>query len=270
MKDKIKRLIPFFLAKKLRGGWQKILGSYYKGNELLCPFCKHYFRKMLPGGFKLPIVEEKQIIGSGYRKNCVCPRCFSTDRDRLIYLYITKETDIFEKKIKLLHIAPESSLKYILRNSKNIDYHTGVKYYEGFYYSPDTSILDIENITYPDNEFDVIICNHVLEHVDNDKIAMAELYRVLKPGGWAILQVPISNSLEKTYENPEITDPEGREKHFGQFDHVRLYAKDYKDRLSEAGFKVKIFSPINDKWDFDQIIKKHAINPDENLYIAMK
>jgi SAM-dependent methyltransferase len=269
MKNKIKKLIPFFLAKKIRGGWQKILGKYYKGTELFCPFCKHHFRKMLPGGFKLPITKEKQIIGSGYRKNCVCPRCFSTDRDRLIYLYLTKETNIFDKKIKLLHVAPESSLRYIFRNSQNIDYYTGIKFHEGFYYSPDTSILDIENITYPDNEFDVIICNHVLEHVNNDKIAMAELYRVLKPGGWAILQVPISNSLKETYENPEIIDPEGREKHFGQFDHVRLYAKDYKDRLSEAGFKVKIFSPLNENGD-DQMIKKYAINPEENLYIAMK
>src|SRR4249920_3892182 len=102
--------------------------------------------------------------------------------------------------------------------------------------------MDISKIPYKANCFDVIICNHVLEHIPNDRQAMSDLYRVLKPGGWAILQVPISLSLDRTYEDPTAVTREEREKKFGQHDHVRIYAKDYKDRLENVGFTVEVYS----------------------------
>jgi FkbM family methyltransferase len=128
--------------------------------------------------------------------------------------------------------------------------------------------MDITDIKYPDDHFDVIICNHVLEHIPDDWKAMAELYRVLKPRGWAILQVPISLSLNQTYEDPLVTSPEERERAFGQNDHVRIYAKDYRDRLERVGFSVEIFSFVKDFGESS--IHKYGLSKDENIYVCSK
>jgi len=99
--------------------------------------------------------------------------------------------------------------------------------------------MDIHAIPFEDNAIDIIFCNHVLEHVDDDRKALSEIHRVLKPGGWAILQVPFFYPLPKTtYEDKSITDPKEREKAFGQDDHVRMYGEDYGARLAESGFQV--------------------------------
>ena len=268
MKSKIKKLIPFTIGKKLRGIWQRTQVIFYYGNNYECPFCGTKLRKLLPGGFDLPIIKEKQIIGAGRRNNCICPRCYSTDRDRLIYLYLKNHTSIFEKKLDVIHIAPSGSLKALLSSLKNINYQSGVKYHEGFYYSKDISLIDITDLFFKDDSFDVILCNHVLEHIIDDTKAMSELYRILKPGGWAILQVPISNLLENTYENPDIIDPAEREKHFGQFDHVRIYGKDYTQKLKDVGFSVSEIKPLTD-WK-ENNIKRYAVNNSEILFVAHK
>jgi len=208
-------------------------------------------------------LKEKNVVGGGYRLNSTCPRCSSSDRERLIYLYLKNKTELFYKDIKVLHVAPERNLQRVLMAHPNIDYlcadldsaFTMVK-------------MDITNIKYENNFFDVIICNHVLEHIINDRIAMSELYRVLKPGGWAILQVPLSLSLNKTYEDPKVTTPEEREKVFGQKDHVRIYAKDYKDRLEKIGFIVDINSYVNELDEFT--IHKYQLLKEENIYICSK
>ncbi|MEA3504407.1 MAG: methyltransferase domain-containing protein, partial [Bacteroidota bacterium] len=186
------------------------------------------------------------------------------------YTFLKEKSDIFSKKIKLLHISPEGSLKSLLQKSSNIDYYCGDKFEEGYqdyYYDRDVFQIDITNIKYKDDEFDVLICNHVLEHVDDDEKALQEIYRVLKPGGWAILQVPISLTLQKTLEQP-TSSPAERERLFGQFDHVRLYGQDYKERLAKVGFIVKTHNPKRDNWDID--INRLAINPMEVLYLAHK
>jgi len=266
-----KKIIPFWLGKKLRGAYQKILGFYYKGDKYYCPYCEHSFTKMLPDGFKLDVIEEKQIIGSGYRENCTCPRCFSKDRDRLIYLYLKNKTDIFIAPHKVLHIAPEAWLKELFLRNPDIDYTSGVKKVTkmGYYYDRMIRELDITNLEMRDNLYDVVICNHVLEHIIDDEQAISEIYRVLKPGGWAILQVPISATLEKTYEDKTIISKRGREKHFGQFDHVRIYGQDYPKRLEKTGFKVERTNPISDNWYIENI-SKYALNVDEDLFIAHK
>ena len=266
-----KKIIPFWLGKKLRGTYQKILGFYYKGDKYYCPYCEHSFTKMLPDGFKLDVIEEKKIIGSGYRENCTCPRCFSKDRDRLIYLYLKNKTDIFIAHHKVLHIAPEAWLKELFLRNPDIDYTSGVKKVTkmGYYYDRMIRELDITNLEMKDNLYDVVICNHVLEHIIDDELAISEIYRVLKPGGWAILQVPISAILEKTYEDNSILSKRSREKHFGQFDHVRIYGQDYPKRLEKAGFKVERANPINDSWYIENI-SKYALNTDEDLFIAHK
>lgn len=112
---------------------------------------------------------------------------------------------------------------------------------DGYFYPSYVSRMDIRCLPYPNNKFDLIICNHVLEHVEDDRKAMSELYRVLTKGGKAILQVPVSLQLPVTVENPELVSPAERLKHFGQKDHVRIYGANYVSRLPEAGFNIEIF-----------------------------
>lgn len=268
MNSNIKNIVPFWLGRKLRGWLQKAKAIYYKGGLFYCPYCNHSFRAFLPGGSNIPVLFDKQVIGAGYRQNDVCPRCYSLDRDRLVYLFLHDKTNVFTAPLKIFHVAPEGCIRALLNGLPNLTYIAGVKYLEGYYYERQTNLLDITNIPYNDEAFDVIICNHVLEHIEDDKLAMRELYRVLKPGGMAILQVPISNVLTTTYEDPAIVKPEDREKAFGQFDHVRIYGQDYQTRLENTGFTVRPYSPYENKTQEE--LKKFAVNPAEKLFVAYK
>jgi len=210
-----------------------------------------------------PIPKEKKVVGGGYRLNTTCPRCQSYDRERLEYLFLKKRTDLFARKIKLLHFAPEENLQKVLSTQPNIDYLTADLM------APDVMVkVDVTAISYPDDTFDAVICNHVLEHVPDDRRAMAELYRVLKPGGWAYLQVPMSLSLAETYEDPSITTPQGRQQAFGQADHVRIYARDYKDRLEGAGFLVTVHSFARELRESS--VRRYALLKDEDVYLCTK
>lgn len=266
-----KKVIPFWMGQKIRGAYQKSLGLYYRGNQYYCPYCGYSFSKMLEDGFDIPVLIEKEIIGSGRRENCTCPRCFSKDRDRLIYLYLENKTDVFFEPKKILHIAPEAWLKEMFKKLPNIDYTSGVKEAEGmgYYYDRMTRELDITNLEMKDNLYDIVICNHVLEHIQDDKLAMSEIFRVLKPGGWAILQVPISPILEESIEDQDVISKKGRERHFGQFDHVRIYGQDYFKRLEEVGFETQKLHPVKGSWNIANL-KKYALNDKEELFIATK
>lgn len=261
------------IVKKLKNDGARILkraylvtrGALYSGNNYHCPICRRTFRKMLPGGFDLEVNREKQIIGSGYRLNNICPYCQSTDRDRLVFLYLKNETQLFNSKLKVLHASPEPSLFNFLKKQKNLDYVIGTKYSEGIYYPKNISSFDLLDLPFKDEEFDVVICNHVLEHIIDDGTAMKEIFRVLKKGGFAILQVPYSNILQETYEDDSIVLEKDREKYFGQFDHVRIYGKDYSSRLEKAGFNVMNYRseeiPDNEG-------NKYAVNLKEKLFIG--
>ncbi|MCX6286019.1 MAG: class I SAM-dependent methyltransferase [Bacteroidetes bacterium] len=268
MKLSLKKFVPFWLAKKLRGAYQKTSAIFLRGDAYYCPYCGYSFRKFRPGGIDLPVIYEQQIIGAGYRLNDVCPRCHSLDRDRLVYLFMSQKTNIFSTPVKVFHVAPEGCIRAMLSRMPNISYEAGMKYHEGFYYERNTNTLDITDLKFEDEVFDVIICNHVLEHIEDDLKAIGELYRVLKPGGWAILQVPISKIQEKTFEDHTVKTPEQREKVFGQYDHVRIYGQDYQSRLEKRGFIVKRHNPYRDKWPVE--LDQYAINPEEDLYIAYK
>lgn len=270
MKTLIKQFVPFPVGVKIRGGVQKFLGYYYKGNQYECPFCGEQFRQMLDGGINQPASTEKQIIGAGRRKNIVCPRCFSTDRDRLLYFFLKNETQVFTQPCHILHIAPEGSIRYLLTQQHKVSYVSGDKFekgYRGYYYDRMTKQLDVTNLPFEDNTFDGVICNHVLEHIADDRAAIMQIYRVLRKGGWAILQVPVSAILEFTYE-PTTYSEEERNKLFGQYDHLRIYGQDYSKRLEEAGFRVEIHNPQRHGWELD--IKRYAINPKEDVYFAIK
>ena len=229
----------------------------YSGSEYECPFCGRSFRKFLPAGSDVDIFREKQIIGGGYRLNSLCPNCRSADRERLVYLFI-KKNELLYPQMKLLHIAPERNIQEILEK-KEIDY------FSADLDSPIARIkMDVRNINFPSDHFDMIICNHVLEHIIEDKKAIKELYRVLKPGGKAILQVPYSPILNETFEDFSITGEKEREEAFGQFDHVRIYGTDYVNRLQSAGFQVE-----QRKLD-KNMIKNFALNSAEPIFFCKK
>ena len=164
--------------------------------------------------------------------NRLCPNCLSLERHRLIWLYLKQRSNFFTAPLKVLHFAPEQPFLKRFKALKNLDYTTADLD------SPIADLhLDVTNIDLPDNQYDVVICNHVLEHVNDVNKAFSEIKRILKPGGWAILMVPINPNVD-TWEDPSITDPEERKRCFGQYDHVRQFGRDYAQVLEKAGFKV--------------------------------
>ena len=261
----MRTILPPQLLRIIKKIYLASRGFYYKGSNYQCPICNHKFRKMLPGGFDLEVTKRQNIIGSGLRNNNICPYCQSTDRDRLVFLYLKHQIKIASKKIKILHVSPEPSLYNYLKKLSNINYVTGTKYSEGIYYHNDIESIDLLDLPYSDGEFDLVICNHVLEHIIDDTKAMSEIYRVVTKGGSAILQVPISFKIEETYENDLIVSEKEREEHFGQFDHVRIYGADYKARLENVGFAVEAYFPKD-----DVNINYFALNTSEKLFVAHK
>lgn len=199
---------------------------------------------------------------SKYRR-VVCPNCNSQPRHRLLSLYLKERTEFEHKNLKFLHFAPTRFFQKQFSSMPNLDYTTADLNDPGV----DVKI-DITDIPYPDNTFDVIFCNHVLEHVPDDRKAMSEILRVLKPGGWASLQVPLSTKIEKTFEDPNIVSPADRLRYYWQEDHVRLYGLDYKDRLQQAGFIVKLEKYVQELTP--EQIKKYALHVKENLYFGFK
>jgi len=267
MKKYILKFIPYSVVMNLKYIKQYFISFLYSGSKFNCPNCNGSFRKMFYCGQNEDILTKLEVIGSGIRKNCLCPRCYSIDRERLIYLFLSQKTNIFSEKTRLLHIAPRPSLRKIFNKSKNIEYFKGDKFEEGYHYSKDVIELDITKLKFENDFFDIIICNHVLEHIPDDLQAINELYRVLKPGGFAILQVPLSLKLEKTYEVKTDTAQE-RKKLFGQSDHYRIYAKDFINKLESCNFNVNLYNPNDLDWNLDT--EKYGLNNLEDLIVANK
>jgi len=198
-----------------------IISLYLKGTTYTDPIDGKSFKTFLPYGYG------KQ------RPNALSPSTLSLERHRLLWLYLKNKTDFFSTQKKVLHIAPEQCFLKLFKNQKNLSYTSADLY------SPIADVkADICDLPFNDASFDIVFCNHVLEHIEDDKKAMGELYRVLKPGGMGIFQIPQELNLANTYEDFSITSKEDRKKHFGQYDHVRIYGRDYFDRLRAVGFKV--------------------------------
>jgi len=209
--------------------WKKVMQVAYRGDIFFCPVCEQSSRKFLQ-------------YGAENRTNAQCPHCRSLERHRLLWLYLEKRTNFFDNKPKkMLHVAPERCLENRFRR------YLGDNYITADLQSPRAMVkMDITDIQYKNETFDIIYCSHVLEHVLDDRKAMQEFHRVLKSNGWAILLVPIT--AKKTFEDSSITEPAERLKAFGQTDHVRKYGPDYADRLREAGFIVR----TSDFGEFDE------------------
>ena len=243
--------IPRTLLQRISRPFFKIISIFYTGNNVECPICRKSFKKFFP-------------YGREARDNALCTNCLSLERHRLIYLYLKRKTSIFTKDTQVLHIAPEACLIDIFKKSDNIEYTSADLY------SPLADIkMDIHNMPLDDNNFDFILCNHVLEHVENDIKALSEIKRVLKKGGRAIVQVPFYHPIpDKTIEDKSITSKTDREKLYGQDDHVRKYGIDYKNRLESVGFVVDIVEP--NKILSETEIKKFGILIKEEIYTVIK
>jgi SAM-dependent methyltransferase len=194
--------------------------------------------------------------------NARCPRCGSLERHRLIWKYFASRTDLLDGGAKrVLHVAPEPQLGSLLQRLPGVDY-LSIDLAEG----AAMARMDVTDLALVDDSFDVIICSHVLEHVPDDRRAMRELFRVLRPGGWAILQVPIVG--DRTYEDWSVTMPEDRERVFGQRDHVRIYGRDYVNRLVETGFDVCEDS-LPEQGD-PRAARYYGLCPDEPIHFCRK
>ncbi|WP_299778269.1 class I SAM-dependent methyltransferase [uncultured Formosa sp.] len=213
--------IPRPLLIRLSYVVRPIMAAVLKGSNFTDPIDGKSFKSFLPYGY------------GTQRNNVLSPSTLSLERHRLLWLYLKNETDFFTAPKKVLHFAPEQAFYKRFRALKNLDYTTTDLL------SPLADVkADICNLPFKDNSFDVILCNHVLEHIPDDTKAMQELYRVLKPGGMGIFQIPQDASREVTFEDDSITDKKERAKIFGQYDHVRVYGRDYFNKLRSIGFNV--------------------------------
>ncbi|WP_024772792.1 class I SAM-dependent methyltransferase [Aquimarina macrocephali] len=228
-----------------------ILSLFLRGNTYTDPIDGKSFSRFLPYGYG------KQ------RDNVLSPSTLSLERHRLLWLFLTNETEFFTTPTKVLHFAPEQAFYKRFRNLKHLDYTTTDLN------SPLADVkADICNLPFADSEYDVIFCNHVLEHIPDDTTAMQEIFRVLKPGGMAILQIPQDLNRDVTFEDNSITDPQERARIFGQYDHVRVYGRDYFEKLRSIGFKV-------DEVDYTNILSKECVTkyclaPGEILPVCYK
>ncbi len=218
----ILNIVPRPILIKLSYWVRPIIALFLRGKNYTDPIDGKSFRKFLPYGYETQ------------RPNVLSPSTLSLERHRLLWLYLKNETDFFTASKKVLHFAPEQAFYKRFRKMKNLDYTTTDLE------SPLADVkADICNLPFEDNSYDIIFCNHVLEHIPDDTKAMQELYRVLKKGGVGIFQIPQDINRETTFEDDSITDKKERAKIFGQYDHVRIYGKDYFEKLRSIGFKVK-------------------------------
>lgn len=229
---------------------QVVGAAMYRGHDVHCPICGNEYRQFMPYG---------RLTS---RANALCPGCLSLERHRLIWLYL--QSTHFFSSLQVLHIAPEVCF------IKKFESIHGRGYVTADLESPLAKVkMDIHQMPFSKNQFDAVLCNHVLEHVADDKQAMREIFRVLKPNGWAILQVPFFPPLpDETLEDKSITSPREREKVFGQDDHVRKYGKDYAQRLTDCGFQVEI-NFMAKKLSKEEAFR-FGIIQEEELYVAWK
>ena len=219
-----------------------------RGSKFHCPLCNRGYRRFLPGGF-------------ARRPNARCPGCNSLERHRLLAALLGKLEVGSGPGFagRALHVAPETALVDLFSHGTD-------------YVSIDLDgsqamiAMDITALEFADESFDLVICNHVLEHVPDDAKAMSELFRVLKPGGWGSIQVPMAG--DATQEDLTITDPEERRRRYGQDDHVRQYGRDFPDRLKNAGFEVTEYRKA--EWFEHEELARLSVDCEDSVLLARR
>ena len=259
MKQLIKfilNLIPRPVLQRVAEWIVPVVDLLYLGKGKQCPLCGCQRRRFLPYGYVTS------------RENALCPNCLSLERHRLLWLWLLRESDIGRGAMalpKMLHIAPEVAL---MRKFKKMYASTPDRYVTADLESPLADMhFDVQQIPLEDESFDAIICNHIMEHVEDDRKALSELYRIMRRGGWGVILSPVELEREKTFEDDTITDKAERTRIFGQYDHRRIYGRDYAERLREAGFEVYDIDYKNELSKAEQEL--YAL-PNDHLYIVCK
>ncbi|MBA4374499.1 MAG: SAM-dependent methyltransferase [Thermodesulfovibrio sp.] len=252
MKATVKRILGEKTIRNTHAAIRFIKGIYYRsGDNVECPICTNTYSKFLT------------FCG---RDNVWCPSCRSLERHRLLYLFLRDRKNIFAGQLDVLQFAPEICFDRVFRRCDTIHYRTAnlmISFIHEIEALPDYT-MSVTDIQFEDNSFDVIICNQVLEHVQDDNTAMKEIYRVLKKGGYAVLQVPINIHSQVTLEDPGLS-PAERAERYGYADHVRYYGLDYKDRLANNGFAVCCEDYVREL-DFN----RYVLDKDEIIYVCYK
>ena len=225
-----------------------------RGDRVYCACCKSKFKQFAP-------------FGNDRRQNAWCPNCESLERHRLLWMYFENKTNLYSDKVRVLHIAPETVFFHKFKKQKNIDYFP-VDIFPHLY-PKGTTYLDILDNEIPDNSFDVIICNHVFQYIEDDQKAMTNILKLMPPGGWGIMQVPINTKATQTFEDSSVTDPLERERIFGLKEHVRYYSYDYADKLRSAGFDVTV-DDFTASFTDEEIFKYGFFKGDAVYYVEKK
>lgn len=247
VRDTARTVLPNSALQALRPAQARLSGWLNRGTSVQCPVCDGTFSRFL------------SYHG---RPGALCPGCRTLERHRKLVLFLRRGSDLFEpRQRRVLHIAPERFLQNLLRQQAHLEYLSGDLQ------DPTAMVrLDVTAMQFADDHFDIIFCSHVLEHVPDDSAALAELKRVLAPGGWAVFDVPVDESRDDTYEDWLITDRAGRKKAFGQSDHVRQYGSNFPHLLDAAGFRVTV-DPI----DFtDEEVQLFGLRSEDHIFLVAK
>lgn len=262
MNTRLKKVARAFVPRPLRTGMKR---AAYFGARHRCPLCRSRVRRYDAEGYDFPVLRELEVIGGEHLPEASCPVCHAGSRTRLVWLYLVRASGIFERPTRLLHLAPEPGLYRVLAAAPGLDYVVGDLDPARYPFAREIRPLDLTRLPYPDASFDAILANHILEHIEDDHRAMAEIRRVLRPDGFALVQVPIAPTLARTREDPNATTPEQRERAYGQRDHVRLYGADYPERLRRAGLAVEPWVASEHGGDD---IAPLRLNPRERLFVV--
>lgn len=251
LSDVLSRFAPNWVRRWWIESFLACRAVLFIGNRFTCPCCGWHLR-MFVGG----------VTSFKRRPNGYCPRCNSKARHRRDWLFLQDNTNLFHDRLRLLHVSPKYALSRRLTKMRNVEF-VGVD----LVLRPNVNeIVDITDIPYGNDTFDCIICIHVLEHVEDDRRAIGELYRVLKPGGWALISVPVRLD-QGTVEDPTVVSPAERKRLFGEKRHVRFYGRDLVDRLQASGFSVRLDRAESLEPDR---VDKYGLLQDENVFFCSK
>lgn len=249
--------------------WQpRIKRARWWGLRHRCPVCGSRVRRYLPEGYRFPVLAELDVVGGEHWPARVCPICQANTRSRLVWWYLESQARVLERPLSVLHLAPELCVARRLAAAPGVRYVAGDYDPSRYRFAASLCRLDAAALPCADASFDLLIANHVLEHLEDDWRALAEFRRVLRPGGRALLQVPIARRLAVTREDPSLVTPEEREDAYGQWDHLRLYGLDYPSRLEKAGFEVACVDAPAAQGEAFQA--RWLLNPREQLFVATR